>query len=73
MNKDFQTSLWEDFTGALMSNKVADAELMLEEVNDHKSEAGWADVVLKMYDEWYLWLEGKSEFNHHENKELIHG
>lgn len=73
MNNNFQQSLWEDFTDALMDNRIKEAEMMLEEADDHSGEAAWTEIILKMYDEWALWLIGKSEFNHHENKQLTHG
>jgi hypothetical protein len=59
--------IWEDFTSALGDNRIFDAEILLGSVDEHKSESAWEDLIVSMYDEWALFLVGKSEFNNHEN------
>ena len=63
MDNTVQEELWETFTTALEENNVSEAEFLLEATNDFAGEAAWEEVVLKMYDEFTLWLIGKSEYN----------
>lgn len=61
--QDITQMVWEDFTQALGDNNTFDAELILDSTNSKAGEAGWEELIMKMYDEWNLWLVGKSKYN----------
>ena len=72
MKSDMREGVWEDFTTALIENRIFDAELLLDSMSQVKGEAAWDDTINMMYDEWALWLTGKSQYNYHEDKQIIH-
>lgn len=60
---DQRVNVYEDFTDALATGDIKSAESLLYSASLHAGETAWEDTVLKMNDEWDLWLEGKSEYN----------
>ena len=63
LDNSVQETLWENFTTALADTKTGEAEFLLQSTVKFAGESAWEEVVLKMNDEWDLWLCGKSEFN----------